>query len=42
MGELNSQFNTIWITDGVESKKIKYEDIIPVGFRRGRTLKKTA
>lgn len=34
-GEKNSQFGTIWITDGVTSKKHKGE--IPEGWKRGRS-----
>ena len=35
-GEKNSQFGTMWITNGTESKKIKKIDTIPEGFRKGR------
>lgn len=35
-GEKNSQWGTIWITNGVESKKIKLDDDIPNGWYRGR------
>lgn len=35
-GMNNSQFGTIWITNGTENKKIKKEDIIPIGWKRGR------
>lgn len=34
IGERNSQFGTIWITNGIENKKIRGE--IPEGWRRGR------
>jgi hypothetical protein len=37
-GEKNSQHGTIWITDGISNKKIKKEESIPDGWRRGRTL----
>jgi hypothetical protein len=37
-GERNSQFGTMWITDGVKNRKIKKEDPIPEGYRKGRTL----
>jgi len=37
-GEKNSQYSTMWITNGMESKKIKKEENIPKGFRRGRKL----
>jgi hypothetical protein len=30
----------VWITDGVTSKYIKKEDDVPVGWRRGRVMKK--
>jgi len=39
VGSLNSSFGSIWITNGVESKKIKREDPIPDGWKRGRVLK---
>lgn len=35
-GEKNSQHGTIWITDGIGSKKIKASDGIPEGWVRGR------
>jgi hypothetical protein len=38
-GEKNSQYNTMWITNGTENKKIKKEDFIPEGWERGRKLK---
>ena len=41
IGESNSQFGTIWITNGIENKKIKKTDIIPEGWRNGRFLKNT-
>lgn len=31
---------TMWITNGIESEKIKNDVVIPEGWRRGRTLKK--
>lgn len=34
-GELNSQFGTIWITDGKDSKKINKIEPIPNGWYRG-------
>jgi len=37
-GEKNSQFGTMWITNGVENKKIRREDPIPDGWRKGRKL----
>lgn len=35
-GPNNSQFGTIWITNGKESKKIKKDEEIPIGWIRGR------
>ena len=35
-GSRNSQFGTMWITDGHENKKIKSVDIIPEGWYKGR------
>jgi group I intron endonuclease len=35
-GDTNSQFGTIWITNGSESKKIKSSSEIPDGWRKGR------
>ena len=35
-GSNNSQFGTIWNTNGLENRKIKKEDIIPDGWNRGR------
>jgi hypothetical protein len=37
-GEKNSQFGTYWITNGVENKKIKKTDTIPLGWYKGRNL----
>lgn len=37
-GENNSQHGTMWITTGIESKKIKRDDLIPDGWRRGRVI----
>jgi len=40
VGETNSQYGTIWITNGVDNKKIKKDlDIIPEGWYKGRKLK---
>lgn len=36
--ELNSQYGSIWVTNGVECKKIK-ENKIPDGWHRGRKFK---
>lgn len=35
----NSQFGTMWITNGTENKKIKNDAIIPTGWTEGRKLK---
>ena len=40
VGEKNSQYGTMWITDGIENKKIKKTDAIPLGWISGRTYKK--
>jgi NUMOD3 motif len=36
VGEKNSQFGTMWITDGSKSKKISKFDMIPEGWYQGR------
>lgn len=36
-GSKNSQFGTIWITDGVHNKKLKADIEIPTGWYRGRS-----
>lgn len=36
IGSNNSQYGTIWITNGVDNKKIKSTDVVPSGWRRGR------
>ena len=35
-GKKHSQFGTMWITNGVENKKIKKSEPIPKGWRKGR------
>lgn len=35
-GHLNSQYGTMWITNGTENKKIKKEDKIPDDWYKGR------
>lgn len=35
-GHLNSQYGTMWITNGSTNKKIKRGDSVPEGFRPGR------
>lgn len=37
--ESNSQYGTMWITNGFENKKIKSKDIIPKGYYKGRKIK---
>jgi len=36
VGSKNSQFGTMWITNGQENKKMKKVDIIPEGWYKGR------
>ena len=38
LGIANSQFNTRWITNGIESKKIKNTDSLPGGWEFGRKI----
>lgn len=38
-GVKNSQFETMWITNGIENKKIRKEDPIPEGWSKGRKMK---
>jgi hypothetical protein len=38
-GSKNSQAGTLWITDGVTSKKIKVQEPLPPGWRKGRVIK---
>lgn len=38
-GDKNSQYGTMWITNGLENKKIRKDDDIPTGFRKGRVCK---
>ena len=38
-GEKNSQYGTIWITNGIENKKLRKDSIIPSGWYRGRIVK---
>ena len=40
-GNKNSQFGSMWITNGEENKKIKMVDIIPEGWYKGRVMKTT-
>jgi hypothetical protein len=39
IGNTNSQYGTMWITNGVESKKINKTDSIPQGWFAGRKIK---
>jgi hypothetical protein len=39
-GTRNSQFGTMWITDGIANKKIKVSDQIDEGWKKGRTINK--
>ena len=36
IGASNSQYGTMWITNGTQNRKIKKEDIIPDGWYKGR------
>lgn len=38
-GSKNSQFGTMWITDGTANKKIKVSDHIEEGWKKGRTVR---
>lgn len=38
-GEKNSQFGTMWITNGTSNKKIMKDSPIPFGWKRGRKIK---
>ena len=37
-GNANSQFGTMWITDGTSNKKVKKDIVIPDGWNKGRTI----
>jgi group I intron endonuclease len=39
IGNKNSQFGTMWITDGTQNKKIQKTSLIPDGWKKGRKLK---
>lgn len=39
-GNKNSQYGTMWITNGIENRKIKSTDNIPDGFYRGRVKRR--
>jgi hypothetical protein len=38
-GSGNSQYGTMWITDGCVNKKISKEEAVPEGWFKGRKLK---
>jgi group I intron endonuclease len=38
-GEKNSQFGTMWITNGISNSKIKVSESIPTGWKKGRITK---
>ena len=38
-GEKNSQYGTMWITNGEKSKKILRDGPIPLGYKKGRVVK---
>ncbi len=37
-GKNNSQYGSVWITNGTENKKIKRSDAVPVGWKLGRVI----
>lgn len=37
-GDRNSQYGTMWITDGTANRKIKKDEVITEGWRRGRVI----
>lgn len=39
-GDNNSQYGTMWITDGVFNMKIDRDKLLPEGWEKGRVLKK--
>jgi hypothetical protein len=39
-GELNSQYGTFWVTDGLTNKRIGCSQSIPLGFVLGRRMEK--
>lgn len=41
-GEKNPMFGKMWITDGVTSTRINKSDTIPVGYKKGRLVKKSS
>ena len=39
LGNKNSQYGTMWITNGKENKKINKNDFVPEGWNKGRVIK---
>ena len=39
-GPLNSQYGSMWVTDGLVNKKINKDDLIPGGWKKGRIVMK--
>ena len=39
-GEKHSGYGTMWITNGKDTRKIPKGDLIPDGFKPGRTMKR--
>jgi hypothetical protein len=37
-GSGNSQYGTMWITNGLDNKKVKKDSIVPIGYRKGRVI----
>jgi hypothetical protein len=40
VGKNNSNYGTMWITNGKDNKKIKKDCLIPKGYNKGRVIKK--
>ena len=38
IGDKNSQYGTVWITNGIENKKIPATQAVPPGWRKGRII----
>ena len=38
-GSMNSQYGTMWISNGIDNKKIQKDSIIPEGWHKGRKIK---
>jgi len=41
VGSNNSQYGTMWITDGHENRKTKKTELIPDGWYKGRSLRRS-